>query len=181
MKGNRSGLNDTICAAVEVKEKMKALYGEAAGKCVDKVGGGTFAVLRDMEEEHLKRLRRVQADLAGGGGKFDACRLYDYAALSRSEIMKRIRRERGAVSKACVDDAAAVESGLALENRSIEFFEERLRQTSEPAEREFITHMIAEERSHYILLADLKFYYIDPEHWLMEKARTDLDGAGAIS
>ncbi|SPJ15377.1 hypothetical protein SBDP2_310007 [Syntrophobacter sp. SbD2] len=38
-------------------------------------------------------------------------------------------------------------------------------------------HMLAEERSHYILLADLRFYYIDTGHWFMEKAKTGLDGA----
>jgi hypothetical protein len=52
---------------------------------------------------------------------------------------------------------------------------------SAPEEREFLNHLIAEERSHYIMLADLKFYYIDPEHWFMEKGKTDLDGAGASS
>lgn len=95
--------------------------------------------------------------------------------------MRRIAREKKSVSKACLDDVAAIESGLALENKSIDFFTDRLKQTTTPLEREFLNHMIAEERSHYILLADLRFYYVDTEHWFMEKGKTDLDGAGGVS
>jgi hypothetical protein len=37
--------------------------------------------------------------------------------------------------------------------------------------------MITDEREHYRTLADLKFYYTDPEAWFMEKSRVRLDGA----
>jgi len=177
MKINGSGLLDVMCAAVEIKEKMKALYAEAAGKCGDRVGTETFEMLRDMEEKHLERLRTIYGDMAKGTADIDSCRFYDFGTLSRSEIIRKIRRKHGELSKACQDDVAAIESGMELENKSIEFFLDKLKEASEPLEREFLTNMLAEERSHYILLTDLKFYYIDTGHWFMDKAKTGLDGA----
>lgn len=177
MKANGSGLLEVMCTAVEIKEKMKAFYADAAGKCGDPVGTETFEMLRDMEQKHLDRLNAIYADLAKGSGDLDACRFYDFEALGRSEVMHKLKQKREGISKACLDDVAAIESGMELENKGIDFFLDKLKEASGPLEREFLNHMIAEERSHYILLADLRFYYIDTEHWFMEKAKTGLDGA----
>jgi rubrerythrin len=92
-------------------------------------------------------------------------------------VVKKIGQKREGISKACLDDVAAIESGMELENSGIEFFSDKLKTASLPTEREFLNHMIAEERSHYIMLADLRFYYIDTGNWFMEKAKTGLDGA----
>lgn len=70
---------------------------------------------------------------------------------------------------------------MQLEDAGIQFFEKQLQKAGEPEEKEFLSRLIAEEREHYILLADLKFYYVDPEHWFMEKSKARLDGAGAVT
>ena len=177
MKASGSGLLELMCTVVEIKEKMKAFYADAAGKCGDSVGTETFNMLRDMEQKHLDRLNATYADLSKGSGDLDACRFYDFEAPGSSEVMHKLKQKRESTSNACLDDVAAIESGMELENKGIEFFLARLKEAAEPIEREFLTHMIAEERSHYILLADLKFYYVDTEHWFMQKGKTGLDGA----
>jgi len=174
-------LMEIMCAALEIKEKMKSLYDEAAGKCSDDVGVETFRMLREMEQEHLNRINGVYAELTKGQVDVDACRFYDFDTTDKKEVLRRIAREKKFVGKACLDDVAAIESGLELENKSINFFADHLKKAAGSIEREFLNHMIAEERSHYIILSDLRFYYVDPGHWLMEKGRTGLDGAGGIS
>ena len=177
MKDDGALLLDIMCAALEMKEKMKSFYSDAAGKCGDQVGTETFQMLRDMEQKHLERLQQIYADLSKGGSTVDACRFYDIEAPDRAEVMRKLKQKRQAVPEACLDDVAAIESGMELESKGVDMFVARLKEASAPAEREFLNHMIAEERSHYILLADLKFYYLDTEHWLMEKSKAGLDGA----
>jgi rubrerythrin len=177
MKANGSGLLDLMCTTVEIKEKMKAFYADAEGKCGDSVGTETFKMLGDMEQKHLDRLNATYADLVKDSSALDACRFYDFEALGSSEVMHKLKQKRERTSNACLDDVAAIESGMELENKGIEFFLARLKEAVEPIEREFLTQMIAEERSHYIVLADLRFYYIDTEHWFMQKGKTGLDGA----
>ena len=174
-------LREMMCAALEMKEKMKTLYDEAAGKCSDEVGAETFRMLRDMEREHLDRINGIYTELTRDQVDVDSCRFYGFDASDKKEVLKRIAREKKFVGKVCLDDVAAIESCIELENKSIDFFRDHLKQASTSIEREFLNYTIAEERSHYIILSDLRFYYIDPEHWLMEKARTGLDGAGGIS
>ena len=172
---------ELMCAVVDLKEKMKTLYAGAAAKCSDDVGTGTFKMLEEMETEHLARLREIHEGLEKGGSTLESCRLYDSDMPEKSEVIRQIARKGKFVSKACLDDIAAIDGGMDLENRSLEFYYSRLKQAVDPAERDFLNSLISEERAHYILLADLKFYYIDTEHWFMEKGRTDLDGAGAVS
>lgn len=177
MKDEGTQLLEIMCAALEIKEKMKSFYSDAAGKCSDRVGTETFQMLRDMEQKHLDRLQQIYADLTRGGSDLDACRFYDIDAPDRAEVMRKLKQKRKTLPEACMDDVAAIEGGMELENKGIDLFLARLKEASGPAVREFLNHMIAEERSHYILLADLKFYYVDTEHWLMEKSRSGLDGA----
>ena len=177
MKANGSGLLEIMCTTVEIKEKMKAFYADAAAKCDDRVGSRTFEMLRDIEQKHLEKLNAVYADLSKGSGDLDSCRFYEFEAPDKSQVLEKLKQKREAFPNACLDDVAVIESGMELENNSIEFFLARLKEAAEPVEREFLNHMIAEERSHYIVLADLKFYYLDTEHWFMEKAKTGLDGA----
>ncbi len=177
MNANSNGLLEIMCTAVEIKEKMKSLYADSAGKCSDSVGAETFEMLRDAEQKHLEWLNATYADLSKGAGDLDACRYYDFDVPGRNEIMKKLKQKREKISSACLDDVAAIESGMELENKGIEFFQSRLKEAVEPIEREFLNQMISEERSHYIMLADLKFYYTDTAHWLMEKSRAGLDGA----
>jgi rubrerythrin len=177
MKTSGSGLLEIMCTVVEIKEKMRSFYDGAAGKCGDQVGTETFEMLRDTEQKHLDSLNAIYADLSKGSGDLDACRFYDLEVPGKSEVMKKLKQKREKISQACLDDVAAIETGMELENKAIEFFLSRLKEAVEPIERELLNQMIAEERSHYIMLADLKFYYIDPGHWLMEKSKAGLDGA----
>ncbi len=135
MKSENNRLMELVCGAVDIKEKMKALYAGAAGKCADDVGTSTFKMLEDLEESHLVRLREIQAEISRGGAGLDSCRYYDFDTVDRREVVRRILKERKSVSRACLDDVAAIETGLQLENKAIEFFADRLKQASEPSER----------------------------------------------
>lgn len=174
-------LMEMMCAVLEIKGKMKALYEEAAGRCSDDVGAETFRTLKEMEQEHLDSIDGIYSDLTKDKVDADSCRFHDFDATDRTKVLKKIAREKKFIGRACLDDVAAVESGMELENKSIHFFTDHLKRAVTSIEREFLNYLIAEERSHYIILSDLKFYYVDPEHWLMEKGRTGLDGAGGIS
>ncbi|MEM5787904.1 MAG: hypothetical protein AAGU11_11350, partial [Syntrophobacteraceae bacterium] len=118
MKGNSNDkIVELMCAAIDIKDKMRNLYEGAAAKCSDDVGKSTFKMLEELEQEHLTRLEKLPAELAGGTAVFDSCRLYDFGTADRKEIMRRIRQQGTSVSNACRDDIAAIETGMDLENK----------------------------------------------------------------
>ncbi len=172
---------DLFCAAIAIKEKKKSLYEEAMKNCPDPVGIETFRMLMTAEEEHLRQISTVYEEVKKGKASADACQLHEFEAEAKKALLRRIAKEKGKMPKACLDDVAAIETGLALENEAITFFQGHIGGDTDPQEREFLERMIAGEREHHILLADLKFYYVDTENWFLEKGRQRLDGAGEFT
>ena len=181
MSNERDEALDMFCTAIEMKEKKRALYEEAMKACPDQVGIETFHMLRDAEIDHLKRIQELYDELRGGKDWGATCQFHEFHSEDKQAVLRKIAEEHGKIPKACVDDVVAIETGQQLENASITFFDNRLKKATRDTEREFLERMIAEEREHFILLADLKYYYIDPEAWFMEKGRARLDGAGGMA
>ena len=172
---------EMFCTVIEMKERKKALYEDAMKACPDQVGIETFRMLKEAEEEHLKNIQEVYDTLRQGKDWVQACKFHEPASEDKQTLLRRIAEEHGKMPKACLDDVAAIETGLKLENASIQFFTDRQKEATDAVELEFVQKMISEEREHYILLADLKFYYVDPQGWFMEKGRARLDGAGGVA
>ncbi|MGA7875176.1 MAG: hypothetical protein WCA08_05895 [Desulfoferrobacter sp.] len=181
MVNERDEAFEMFCTAMEMKEKKKALYEDAMSTCPDQVGIETFRMLRDAEAEHLKQIHETYEELKKGKVWADACKYHPVEDEDKKAILRKIAEEHGKMPRACLDDVVAIETGMKLENSSIDFFQKQLQGSMDPLEREFIDRMLVEEREHYILLADLKYYYTDPESWFMEKSRARLDGAGAVT
>jgi rubrerythrin len=170
---------DIFCEALALKERKKSLYDEAMESCPDAVGKETFRLLKAAEDAHLGHLTAVYEEVKKGKLAVDACQFHEFKADEKKTFLRRIAEERGRIRKACLDDVTAIETGLMLENEAIELFDKHLAGAADPTEREFLERMIAEERQHHWLLADLKFYYEDTENWFLEKGHQVLDGAGA--
>lgn len=172
-----SAIIDLFCTVVQMKEKKRKLYEEAMKSCSDPVGVQTFGMLRDAEQEHVARVAEIQAAIGKQGVSADTCRLHITPAGDTKAFLKRLTAEHKKLSKACADDVVAIETGMALENGSIEYLNKEKDRATDPGVRDFLENLMVEERAHRTLLADLKFYYEDPEGWFMEKGRTGLDGA----
>ena len=170
---------DILCSAIALKERKKSLYDEAMKSCPDAVGVETFRMLKAAEEGHIERIKEVYEEAKKGKVTADTCKLYEFESASKKTFLRRIADERGRIRKACLDDVAAIETGLELENASIEFFAKHYASATDAVERDFLERMIGEEREHHALLADLKFYYEDTENWFLEKGHQVLDGGGA--
>ena len=181
MDESRDQAFEMFCTAIEMKEKKRALYEDAMSTCPDQVGIETFRMLRDAESEHLKQITQTYEELKKGKVWADACKYHPIEDEDKQAALRKIAEEHGKMPKACLDDVVAIQTGIQLENSSIQFLQKQLEGSTEPLEQEFIRRLLAEEREHYILLADVKYYYADPEAWFMEKSRARLDGAGVVT
>jgi rubrerythrin len=169
---------EMFCTVLEMKEKKRALYQDAMQTCPDQVGVETFRMLRDAEAEHLSSIQKIYEEIKQGKVWVEACAYHPIEDDEKKAILRKIAEQHGKMPRACLDDVVAIETGMHLENASVSFFEQQLQRQLDPTEREFVDRMIEEENAHYVLLADLKYYYTDPQSWFMEKSRARLDGAG---
>lgn len=174
-------MNEFFCVALQMKERMKGLYEEAMRNCADVVGKETFKMLRDAEDEDIGKLNNIYADVKKGYLSGEVCGLYGLHGEDRGGFLRALAEERGLVGKACLDDVAAVDSGLHLENEGIGYFESQLAGASSGVEKDFLERLVEGERGHYRVLADLRYYFSDPEGWFIEKGAVTLDGSGAFT
>lgn len=177
MPGEHEEIQEMFCTALEMKEKKKDLYEGAMNACVDDVGKETFRMLRDAEAEHGRQIREIYERMKAGSDWEDVCRYHPEEKKDIVAVFRKTAIQRAKDSEVCTTHIGAIDSGIELENAAIRFFETRLSRTKNPAEREFLERMIADEREHFVALADLKFYYSDPHGWYIEKSRSTLDGA----
>ena len=174
MADQNANLMDILCTALDMKDKMRELYEKALAACPDAIGRQTFEMLAQSEKENVEQLRRAQEDVKGGNA--DSCRFVP----ENEDIKKKIRAiaaAQGLDHQICADDVHALETGLKLEQEAVRFFEDKLAQASDDAEKRILENLVAEEREHHSVLADLKYYFTDPKGWFMEKADVVLDGA----
>jgi rubrerythrin len=169
-----------FCTALEMKEKKKTLYEDAMKVCPDQVGQETFRILRDAELEHTRQIQETYEELKKGKAWADACKFFPEQE-NLKKAFHKIAVEQKDAAKACGDDVYALNAGLQLEEASIKFFGEQLKVAKEPLQRKFLERMVSDEREHFMLLADLKYYYTDPQGWYMEKSKARLDGAGGVA
>lgn len=174
-------MQDLFCQVTDLKEKKKKLYQDALASCADQVGKETFRYLLDSEASHLNELQKIHDQLKHGASWGDACRYVEARGEDARQLFQRIAEEHHKATARCDDDVTALATGIQLEEASIQFFEGKLGRATEPAQKQFLERMAAEEREHRTVLADLQFYYADPQAWFMEKSGARLDGAGAAT
>jgi rubrerythrin len=177
MTKDSEALQAMFCTALEMKEKKRVLYEDALKTCPDQVGQETFRILLDAERDHTRQIEELVEELKQGRNWADACKFYPEQE-SLKKAFQKLAQEQGEVGPVCADDIRALETGMKLEEASIRFLGDQLQQAGEPLARQFIERLVRDEREHFMLLADLKFYYSDPHAWFIEKSKARLDGAG---
>ncbi len=166
-----------LAAALEEEEKGLAVYENAATVCSAELGKEIFEMLLAQERDHIRRLRSVYDSLRRGEPwsvlwKPQRAENQDLQEFLQAQI-SRFGRKIHAMS----GDLQELEIGIAMEQDSIDFYHGHLQKATDPLEREFLTSMIAEERSHFFVLQDLKLLFSDPESWFVEKEHHAMDGA----
>ncbi|MDA8405294.1 MAG: ferritin family protein [Deltaproteobacteria bacterium] len=166
-----------LAEAMKEEEKSLSLYENAAAVCSLELGKEMFRILLGQEKDHVKRLRSVYDSLQRGEAWADLWKpqrtenedLREFLQNQITLLGHKIRHHSG--------DLQTLEIGVTMEQESIDFYDERLQKATDPLEQQFLASMITEERSHFVVLQDLKLFLTDPESWFIEKEHHAMDGA----
>lgn len=165
-----------LTTALEMEEKGKKYYLEAAQTTKNEVGREIWKLLADYEDKHTAKIKEIYDALSGGKGWQEEIASMPVVT-DLGQVFKKLAREQKEHIKADTGDMEALGVGIQFEQASVKFYEDHLAQSENPVEKKFVEAMVAEERGHLNLLTDMKFYYTDPEAWFMEKEKAGLDGA----
>ena len=163
--------------ALKMEKEGREFYLKAGQKSKNQLGQKLFQSLADAELEHMEKIKKIHAALAGtarwpGGettfvkGKFPPT------------VFAEALANVGRLVKATSDDLEALRTGMDLENKGLLFYLDRSGQAASSGERQFYQALVAEERGHYLLLSDSYEFLTDPQGYLVRKEHHGLDAGG---
>ena len=168
---------DMLNTALSMEEKGKAFYQKAIEQCANDLGQEIFRKLKADEDVHVARIKAIYAQLSGEGQWTDAWKEHKVELEDLGGFFRKLAKKHGASIQADTGDIEALNIGIDFEQKAVIFYKDQFEEAEDEIEREFIEHMIAEEKGHHAALADMKMYLENPESWFQEKERTLLDGA----
>lgn len=161
--------------ALQLEMDGMAFYKKMAAESKNQLAKEMFAYLADAEVTHMDRIKQISGSLKTTGSW---CKTSDYKVHAGiKEIFNTLARKGKDKLEPDATDIQALEVGLDLEVKSIDFYKEQLTASSDVNEKAFYAGLIEEENMHYRTLKDMKFYLEDPDAWFAEHEKHGLDGA----
>jgi hypothetical protein len=170
------GAQEYFCKALELAELAEEFYGKAASACGDPLGREVFSNLLAGGRGQKELVGRVKGRLEGGEGWDETCTLHELDAIDIAAAFQVLEAEH-VTPGTCATEFTAVRTAKDMLSTSIRFYSEWARQAQEIIERRFCESMMEELRYQLVTLADLEYYYEDPEGWALMQDNPVLDGA----
>jgi rubrerythrin len=163
-------------AALDMEEKGESFYEKTAKASKTELGKKLFKMLAEDELVHMARVKVIYGALKKGeewGLKWKKLKIKHPDI---KDVFKKLAAKNKDKTRSKATDLDAIEVGLDLEQRSIDFYRDNLAKSRDDLEKQFLDQMIVEEKTHHFLLADMKFYLTAPDAWYIEHEKHSLDG-----
>lgn len=166
-----------LSTALEMEEKGRAFYQKAAKECKNELGKEMFSSLMSDEVVHAGRIKNIFSSLQAGRGWNEEWKSLHGSSKNMSKFFTDFAKRNGTNIKADSSDIKALEVGIDLEQKSINYYQENLKTAVDAIEKAFLEKMILEEKYHHKLLNDTKLYLSNPTAWFNEQEHSGFDGA----
>ena len=161
--------------AIQMEIDGKEYYLKASQESSNEPGKRLLRSLAAEEDVHWQKFKQIYqaiqvqkawpvTDFQPDGGK----RL--------RTIFARAIEESSANTKALATELDAVQTAMAMENKTYDYYQSQGKNATYDAERDFYHTIAAEEREHYLILLDYYEYLKDPAGWFVKKEHPSLDG-----
>ena len=166
---------EALQIAIQMEIDGKEYYLKASQESSNELGRKLLGSLATEEDTHRQKFEEIYSairskmawpmtDFQPDGGK----RL--------RTIFARTTEEMGSNIKAPTTELDAIQTAMAMENKTYDFYSSQKRNATYDAERDFYETLAAEEREHHLILLDYYEYLKDPAGWFVRKEHPSLDG-----
>jgi len=160
--------------AIQMEIEGKEYYLKASQESSNEAGKRLLQSLADEEDVHRQKFEQIyqaiQAQRAWPATDFQP----DGGKRLRT-ILANAAGETSARTKAPATELDAVQTAMAMENKTYDYYKSQGESATYDAEREFY-HTVAEVREHYLILLDYYEYLKDPAGWFVTREHPSLDG-----
>jgi len=169
-----NNFSKVIRTAIKMEEDGIDFYQKATEKTTHPSGKKMFLSFAEDEKRHLTVLKDILTDLKFSNlnrffeGKTPQEKIKTIFGEAKNKIGKRIT--------VSIDEFEALEIGMDMESKSVEFYQGALKKTQGSHQKAFFTRLIEEEKEHYQLLQNTYSYLKDSGDWFLWEEKALLDG-----
>lgn len=175
MKDTSEKRMETLQAALAIEVREKGYYQAAAAKSVSPLAKKLFERLALEEDEHAKRFKEIELELAKGTVWPDR-----EAPAWEGAYLRKVIKEFSAGTPEGVkvgrSELDAMTAAMSNELRAYDMYRTRAAETDSEAEKKFYNTLAGEERMHHLSLLDSYEYLTDPAGWYTVKEKWTLEG-----
>jgi rubrerythrin len=174
-----TGEQDTTLGALQTSIKMeidgKAFYLKASQTSRNELGKKLLERLAAEEDDHRRVFESIYKNIGaekswpekafkGDGGRG----LRTVFALALKDMDKDV--------KSLATELEAIQTAMAMENKTFDFYKERSGKAKFSAEKQFYEEVAMQEEEHFRVLLDYFEFLKNPAAWFVEKEHPSLDG-----
>lgn len=144
--------------ALEMEKEGEQYYRDMAENCADKGLARILYMLADDQAKHRQLLQEMK-------DKHDAV----YVQTEILKDAKNVFEEFHMDEKTCEMYDSQVDlyqKAQAIEKKSLEFYEQKAKESADPKERELFEKLAQEEKKHFFLLDNMIDFMSRPDTWL---------------
>lgn len=149
---------DMLCKALDLERKALDFYTDAQTRCPSELARKVFGVLADDKLRVARRLAEIHAALNQGISLVGACRLTEEETPAPG-VFDELRAGYMSVSGECQAELNVLMLAMEVEQACLKYLEDQLREAKDKDVRFFLERAMEEERGHFVLLSDMRYYF----------------------
>ena len=175
MESEQDKTLEVLKTAVQMEIDGKEYYLKASQKSSNELGKRLLSSLAAEEDVHRQRFEEIY-DAIRNKKAWPVTGFQPDGGRRLRTIFARVTEEMDANVKAPDTELDAVQMAMDMENKTYDFYQNRGKDATHDAERDFYETVAAEEREHHLVLLDYYEYLKDPAGWFVTKEHPSLDG-----
>lgn len=166
---------DAIKMAIQMEIDGKEFYLQASHESSNTLGTELLQSLAAAEDHHRQKFVEIYEAIRNKKGWPIIILPLDSGKELRT-VFTRATKEIGSKLKVLVSELDVVQTAIALEIKTYEFYRNQGEEANYDAERDFYLSLVTEEREHHLLLLDYYEYLKDPAGYFVKTEHPSLDG-----
>ncbi len=161
--------------AIRMELDGREYYLKASEESSNELGRKLLRMLAAEEDIHRRNFEKIYDTIRSKKG-WPVTDFKPDGGKGLRTIFARTSEEMGANVRALATEFDAIQTAMAMENKSYDFYRNQSKNTTYDTERDFYETLAAEEKEHALILLDYFEYLKDPAAWFVTKEHPSLDG-----
>ena len=166
---------EALQTAIQMEIDGKQYYLKASQESTNELGKKLLQSLATEEDTHRQKFVEIY-DAIRNKNAWPAVDFQPDGGKTLRTIFARATEEMASGAEAPASEFEAIESAMAMENKSYDFYNNQGKSTALTSQRGFFETVAAEEREHHMILLDYYEYLKDPAAWFVKKEHPSIDG-----